>query len=201
MAFAVISAARHPLVPLAGASLTRLQDSRHAAGWTVAPPEGAFDTAFRRRVCPPDAGSLLPSLLAVTRTGLTPVGGHELSRDHPNAKPLQRRYHVAHPRCWAHESPARACSPTPGNWTPTENTLRRGSLLSDNPRIEQVMQDLGSAGSSARRTSSPPYAASPHLTEAWMQWTPTIVLPLVAAMAVRLGIRAFRMPRRRLRPQ
>ena len=52
MAFAVISAARHPLVP-DGVSLTRLQDSRHAAGWTVAPPEGAFDTALRRRRFPP----------------------------------------------------------------------------------------------------------------------------------------------------
>ena len=85
MAFAVISAARHPLVPLAGASLTRLQDSRHAAGWTVAPPEGAFDTALRRRAFPPDAGSLLPGLLAATRTGLTPAGGHELARDYLNA--------------------------------------------------------------------------------------------------------------------
>src|SRR5664279_3128095 len=66
VAFAVISAARHPLVPLAGVSLTRLQDSRHAAGWTVAPPEGAFDTALRRRAFPPDAGSLLPGLLAAT---------------------------------------------------------------------------------------------------------------------------------------
>ena len=81
MAFAVISAARHPLVPLAGVSLTRLQDSRHAAGWTVASPEGAFDTALRRRAFPPDAGSLLPGPLAVTRTGLTPAGDDELQNE------------------------------------------------------------------------------------------------------------------------
>ena len=82
MAFAVISAARHCLVPLTGVSLTRLQDSLHAAGWTVAPPKGAFDTALRRRAFPPDGGSLLPGLLAATRTGLTPAGGHELHVDH-----------------------------------------------------------------------------------------------------------------------
>ena len=82
MAFAVISAARHCLVPLTGVSLTRLQDSRNAAGWTVAPPEGAFDAALRRRAFPPDAGSLLPGLLAATRTGLTPAGEHELAHGH-----------------------------------------------------------------------------------------------------------------------
>jgi hypothetical protein len=72
-----------------GASLTRLQDSRHTAGWTVAPPEGAFDTALRRRAFPPDAGSLLPGLLAATRTGLTPAGGHELAGGLPQRDHLQ----------------------------------------------------------------------------------------------------------------
>ena len=52
MAFAVISAARHPLVPF-GVSLTRLQDSLHAAGWTVAPPKGALDAALQHRAFPP----------------------------------------------------------------------------------------------------------------------------------------------------
>ena len=38
----------------------------------------AFDTALRRRTFPPDAGSLLPGPLAVTRTGLSPAGDDEL---------------------------------------------------------------------------------------------------------------------------
>ena len=46
------------------------------------PPKGAFDAALRRRAFPPDAGSLLPGLLAATRTGLTPAGGHELAHGH-----------------------------------------------------------------------------------------------------------------------
>src|SRR5215218_10713204 len=87
MAFAVISAARHPLVPLAGARLTRLQDSRHAAGWPVAPPNGAFDAALRRRAFPPDAGSLLLGLLAATQTGLPPVGEYGLTRQAPSRSP------------------------------------------------------------------------------------------------------------------
>jgi len=37
----------------------------------------AFDAALRRRAFPPDAGSLLPGLLAATRTGLPPASDDE----------------------------------------------------------------------------------------------------------------------------
>jgi hypothetical protein len=59
-------------------SVTGLQGSLDAAGWSVAPPKGAFDAGLRRRAFPPDAASLLPGLLAATRTGLSPAGGHAL---------------------------------------------------------------------------------------------------------------------------
>jgi hypothetical protein len=72
-----------PLSPFR-VSVTRLQDSLDAAGWTVAPPEGAFDAGLRRRAFPPDAASLLPGLLAATRTGLAPAGEHELVRGSPH---------------------------------------------------------------------------------------------------------------------
>ena len=103
MAFAVNSAARHPLVPLR-VSLTRLQDSLHAAGWTVAPPRAALDAALQHRAFPPGTGSLLPGLLAATRTGLPPAGGHGLTRGSPQRDHLL--VNAVHPRCWAHESRA-----------------------------------------------------------------------------------------------
>ena len=50
----------------------------------------AFDTALRRRVFPPDAGSLLPGPLVATRTGLAPAGNDELptESDHVITQPL-----------------------------------------------------------------------------------------------------------------
>src|SRR6266545_630758 len=50
----------------------------HATDRPVAPPSWAFDAALRRRAFPPDAGSLLPGSLAITRTGLAPAGDDEL---------------------------------------------------------------------------------------------------------------------------
>ena len=41
-------------------------------------PTRAFDAGLRRRTFPSDAASLLPGLLAATRTGLTPAGDDEL---------------------------------------------------------------------------------------------------------------------------
>jgi hypothetical protein len=39
----------------------------------------AFDAGLRRRAFPPGAASLLPGLLAATRTGLPPAGDDELT--------------------------------------------------------------------------------------------------------------------------
>jgi len=79
MAFTVISAARLPLLPPSRARpLTTLQASRHAADRPVAPPYRAFDAGHRPRPFPDDTASLLPGLLAATRTGLTPASDDEL---------------------------------------------------------------------------------------------------------------------------
>ena len=69
------------------------------------PPKGLSTLRFDAGRFPPDAGSLLPGLLAATRTGLTPAGGHELARESPQRDHLQG-HHVARPRCWAHETQA-----------------------------------------------------------------------------------------------
>jgi hypothetical protein len=78
MAFALLLRARLLLGPFR-VSLTTRQASLDAADRTVAPTKVAFDAALRRRAFPPDAGSLLPGLLAATRTGLAPAGGGELA--------------------------------------------------------------------------------------------------------------------------
>src|SRR3954468_15284219 len=59
-------------------TFTTRQASLDAADRSVASPNGALDAALRRRAFPPDAGSLLPGLLAATRTGLSPAGDDEL---------------------------------------------------------------------------------------------------------------------------
>src|SRR5262249_19001110 len=43
------------------------------------PYHRAFDTGLRRQAFPPDAASLLPGLLAATRTGLPPASDDELT--------------------------------------------------------------------------------------------------------------------------
>src|ERR1700760_4476820 len=61
--------------------------SNDAAGFTrvtdrsVASPNGAFDAGLRPAPFPDRAASLLPGLLAATRTGLTPAGDDELMLD------------------------------------------------------------------------------------------------------------------------
>jgi hypothetical protein len=63
--------------PKAGAFTTR-QASLDATDHSVASPNGAFDAGLRPGPLPDRAASLLPGLLATTRTGLTPAGGDEL---------------------------------------------------------------------------------------------------------------------------
>src|SRR2546428_4044029 len=63
--------------PKAGRLTTR-QASLDATDRSVASPNGAFDAGLRPGPFPDRAASLLPGLLAATRTGLTPAGGNEL---------------------------------------------------------------------------------------------------------------------------
>jgi len=61
-------------------------------------PIRAFDAGLQRRTFPSDAASLLPGLLAATRTGLTPAGDDELTNtkiSYMNSQPLL-------PSCWTH---------------------------------------------------------------------------------------------------
>ena len=79
MAFALISGARHSLLPPSQAGpLTTPQASRHATDRIVAPPCRAFDAGLRPGPFPDQTASLLPGLLAATRTGLPPAGDDEL---------------------------------------------------------------------------------------------------------------------------
>jgi hypothetical protein len=59
--------------------LTTPQASRHATDRIVAPPYRAFDARLRPGPFPDQAASLLPGLLAATRTGLPPAGDDELT--------------------------------------------------------------------------------------------------------------------------
>src|SRR3954469_24567156 len=114
MAFAVISAARLPLLPPSRAGpLTTLQTSRDAADRPVAPPCRAFDTGLRPGPFPDRAASLLPGLLAATRTGLPPASDDELTttdqpptrstscllgaRENLNGSVLEARHSTGHP--------------------------------------------------------------------------------------------------------
>ena len=82
MAFAVNDAARLLLSPPENGLLTTRQVSLDAADRLVAPPKGASDAGLRPGPFPDRAASLLPGLLAATRTGLTPAGDDELMLDH-----------------------------------------------------------------------------------------------------------------------
>ncbi len=63
--------------PKAG-GLTARQASLDATDRSVASPNGAFDAGLRPGPLPDRAASLLPGLLAATRTGLAPAGDDEL---------------------------------------------------------------------------------------------------------------------------
>jgi hypothetical protein len=58
------------------------------------PPKGSY-AGLRPDPFPDQAASLLPGLLAATRTGLTPAGDDELALDEVTYK--------HHPQLWAHE--------------------------------------------------------------------------------------------------
>src|SRR2546430_16656195 len=60
----------------------------------------AFDAGLRPGPFPARAGSLLPGLLAATRTGLTPAGDDELTNSKIHHG-ITSRCHL--PLCWAHE--------------------------------------------------------------------------------------------------
>jgi hypothetical protein len=79
--------------------LTTRQASLDATDRSVASPNGAFDAGLRPGPLPDRAASLLPGLLAATRTGLTPAGDDELmfGSGHQKAPPPKRWAHVAVP--------------------------------------------------------------------------------------------------------
>ena len=80
MAFTPNYRARHSLLPARRRdALTTRQASLDAADRSVASPARAFDAGLRHRAFPPDTASLLPGLLAATRTGLPPAGDDELA--------------------------------------------------------------------------------------------------------------------------
>ncbi len=62
-------------------TFTTRQASLDAADRSVAHPRGMLDAALRPRAFPPEADSLLPGLLAATRTGPSPAGDDELVLD------------------------------------------------------------------------------------------------------------------------
>src|SRR5712691_5925361 len=84
--------------PKAGGLTTR-QASLDATDRSVASPNGAFDAGLRPGPLPDRAASLLPGLLAATRTGLTPAGDDELmlGSGHEIAPPPNRWAHVVFP--------------------------------------------------------------------------------------------------------
>src|SRR5262245_32358866 len=98
MAFAPHSRARLSLGPPSQAGdVTTPQASLHATDRIVAPPKGALDAGLRPDPFPDRAASLLPGLLAATRTGLSPAGDDELM----NNRISHSRLHLL--LCWAHE--------------------------------------------------------------------------------------------------
>src|SRR3981081_1168880 len=69
----------------------------------------AFDAGLRPDPFPDRAASLLPGLLAATRTGLTPAGDDELTNtkiSYTNSQPLL-------PSCWTHSTACTGCSCNP----------------------------------------------------------------------------------------
>ena len=92
MAFALNLGARHSLSPPSQAGhITTPQASLTCYGPHLCFPSRAFDTGLRPRPFPDEAASLLPGLLATTRTGLSPANNDELTNN------KIRRYVTASP--------------------------------------------------------------------------------------------------------
>ncbi len=116
-----------PCTPPSRAGLvTTPQASRYATDRIVAPPYRAFDAGLRPGPFPDRAASLLPGLLAATRTGLSPASGDELTdtKIHHGARSW---CHL--PSCWAHRKSAlgtlaRRGALTCGNTVPSASETR-----------------------------------------------------------------------------
>src|SRR3970282_607505 len=106
-------------------------------------PRRALHAGLRPGPFPDRAASLLPGLLAVTRTGLTPAGDNELmfGSGHTLAPPPNRWAHVALPP--ERDSGMVARSPT--------------SLALSQPASPSLEVDLGQPAAGAAR-ARPPYA-------------------------------------------
>jgi hypothetical protein len=80
MAFAVSNAARLSLSPPEGGKANDAAGFASRYGPLARSPKRAFDAGLRPDPFPDRAASLLPGLLAATRTGLTPAGDDEHER-------------------------------------------------------------------------------------------------------------------------
>jgi hypothetical protein len=172
MAFTLNSGARHSLHPPSRAGpLTTPQASRHATDRIVAPPYRAFDAGLRPGPFPDRAASLLPGLLAATRTGLPPAGDDELTNTKKHHGTTSR-CHL--PFCWAHEKTGLRnpqdrslapciCVPRSLN-CPPQGFVRQADICSAACSFEHGFRDLkselllrpSSTGSLGSQPSTPP---------------------------------------------
>ena len=102
-----------------GGPLTTPQTSLHATDRSVAPPTGAFDTGLRPDPFPSRAASLLPGLLAATRTGLPPASNDELTNQDHLSKVTSSS---------AGRTKDRARSVMPRSWSSRESTHGAGRI-------------------------------------------------------------------------
>src|SRR3954468_23740943 len=109
MAFTPYSRARLSLGPPPRAGdETPPQASLHATDRSVAPPNGAFDAGLRPGPFPDRAASLLPGLLAATRTGLPPAGDDELTLDQVTSSTTSNHWAHSEDLC-RHERMGASC--------------------------------------------------------------------------------------------
>jgi len=131
--------------PKAGPLTTR-QASLYAADRSVASPRGAFDAGLRPDPFPDRAASLLPGLLAATRTGLSPAGDDELT----NSKI----------RCYVTVSPAALLGPRKPQVSASSSS---DSAVERRPGHWPQSRRMPEARSTARLASPLPVARHPRL--------------------------------------